>query len=236
MNPFDLNIIHFFNGLCHRSQLADAVVVFLSEAHLLKGGVFMTLIWFAWFSRPGREEERQRFAISTLVACFLAMFTARVLAQTIPFRPRPLHNPELNLALAYTLDPNTADRLSAFPSDHAALFFALASSFFFLSKRWGVLTLVYSTLFIAFPRLYLGLHHPTDILAGAFVGVCATFAAHRTRLNRLPVDLLLNWRHVSPGSFFAFFFLFTYQIATMFEDTRKIIHFAYSALHGGAVT
>ena len=66
---------------------------------------------------------------------------------------------------------------SSFPSDHAILFMALAVAIFLASRRFGWLALTYTTLCIIGPRVYLGWHWPTDVLAGALLG--AAFAAER---------------------------------------------------------
>jgi undecaprenyl-diphosphatase len=60
------------------------------------------------------------------------------------------------------------------PSGHAISSFAFAAPLFFLSRdymmmRWRLYPIVLASL-IAFSRLYLGVHYPTDVLAGALLG------------------------------------------------------------------
>jgi undecaprenyl-diphosphatase len=65
----------------------------------------------------------------------------------------------------------------SFPSGHTSASFAAAVSIFYYNKKWfGISALVFATL-IAFSRLYLYVHFPTDILGGIVLGiVCATLA------------------------------------------------------------
>jgi hypothetical protein len=56
---------------------------------------------------------------------------------------------------------------SSFPSDHACLFFALATGLCLISPVIGGLALLHASLIVSLPRIYLGLHYPTDVLAGA---------------------------------------------------------------------
>ena len=63
---------------------------------------------------------------------------------------------------------------SAFPSDHAVMYSALAVGLCFVSLRLGLFATVYVVCAICFPRAYLGYHYPTDLLVGAVIGaLCA---------------------------------------------------------------
>ena len=58
----------------------------------------------------------------------------------------------------------------SFPSGHSASSFASAIVLFKrLPKRYGIPILILAIL-IAFSRLYMGVHYPTDILAGILIG------------------------------------------------------------------
>lgn len=64
----------------------------------------------------------------------------------------------------------------SFPSGHAAVSFAGAFAIFMHNKKWGVAAIALAAL-IGFSRLYLYVHFPTDVLAGAFVGaLCAVIS------------------------------------------------------------
>ena len=67
----------------------------------------------------------------------------------------------------------------SFPSGHTAISFCVACVLFRnLPKKWGSLFLILAVL-IAFSRLYLGMHYPSDVLAGALTGTFFSFVAEK---------------------------------------------------------
>ena len=59
----------------------------------------------------------------------------------------------------------------SFPSGHSATSFVAATVMMcFLPKRYGISALVLAAL-IAFSRLYVGIHYPTDVLFGTISGI-----------------------------------------------------------------
>lgn len=60
----------------------------------------------------------------------------------------------------------------SFPSGHTAAAFAGTSALYFSQSRGFIPALILSVL-IAFSRLYLYVHYPTDVLGGIFLGILA---------------------------------------------------------------
>ena len=66
----------------------------------------------------------------------------------------------------------------SFPSGHSQASFAAATALFCLNRKWGAAALVLAGL-IAFSRLYLYVHYPTDVLLGSLIGMLLGFCAYR---------------------------------------------------------
>lgn len=224
MNSFDSSIISFLNEFAHRSVLFDTGVYMLSENYLLKGGVIVALIWWSWFRPTNHRREGRQYLLWGLVACLLSVIVARSLAHTLPFRERPMRVAALNFQQPYGTSGEELINWSAFPSDHAAVFFALATSIFLAWRAAGIFALCHVLVVICLPRLYLGYHYPTDILGGAFIGIALAALARFPRVRNPMARFARPWLEVSPGSFYACLFILSLEISTLFESTREVIH------------
>ncbi|MCA9732627.1 MAG: phosphatase PAP2 family protein [Deferribacteres bacterium] len=231
MNFFDALIINFFNHFSRISWTADYTISFVSENQLIKGVILILIYWWAWFRADKNQTAIHRHIISTFLGCFIAMVLARGLALTLPFRLRPLHDATVHFLLPYGMRPGALEGWSSFPSDHAVLFYALSTGMFYISKKIGIFAVIYTTLLIGLPRIYLGLHYPTDIFGGAVVGVYIVFLCNsRAFIDKISTPIL-GWSRTNPEIFYPLFFLITYQIADMFVSSREFFGFFKSILH-----
>ena len=118
-------------------------------------------LWF--IARPYGELKWKLASASALAAAAVAMLANQVIAHVWDrSRPYTTHGASDHLLSAPSVDPS-------FPSDHAAAAFAIAFAVLAYSRRGGIAFLLASTL-IGLSRIALGMHYPSDVLAGALVG------------------------------------------------------------------
>ena len=230
MNSFDIEIIGTINQLSHHSWIVDHAVKLISRNNLIKGGVLLAIFWWGWFRVNKNQLVVQVHLISTLFSCFIAIILARALALLLPFRLRPLHEESLGFILPFNMNPGVLEGWSSFPSDHAVLFYTLSAGMFYISKKVGIFSLVYTTLIIALPRIYLGLHYPTDIIGGAIIGIVISLLCQSNNILKNISQSVLVYSSTKPEIFYSLFFIITYQIADMFNNSRVIISFLSSII------
>ncbi|MCX6209101.1 MAG: phosphatase PAP2 family protein [Bacteroidetes bacterium] len=74
------------------------------------------------------------------------------------------------------INPYTIEKDASFPSGHTSTAFALATSMSIQYKKWYVVVPAYAWAGgVGYSRMYLGEHYPTDVLAGAAIGIGSAY-------------------------------------------------------------
>lgn len=102
--------------------------------------------------------------ILLLTGLLIGLLLGNVALKNIIARDRPCWIREMtDLLIAVPKD-------YSFPSGHTLSSFIAATVLFHCDKRWGIPAYILAAL-IAFSRLYLFVHFPTDVLAGMILGI-----------------------------------------------------------------
>lgn len=197
---------------------------------LLKGGVITALFWWAWFRDCETEESDRTFVLSGVVMSIVALVVARTLAFLLPLRERPRYNPALHFVLPTGTTSLDMIHWNSFPSDHAVLFFSLATCLFFISRKVGILAYCHAFFIVCLPRLYLGIHFPTDILGGALLGVGIASLSLIKGVREFNARLPLRWLANAPGFVYPCFYLGTLLVATEFDPVRTVVVAIWKAI------
>jgi undecaprenyl-diphosphatase len=221
----DRPIVAYVNQFVRQSTTFDYGVILVSFNQLLKSGWLMMVLWWMWYRQAdlATKTRRQQQVMGVFVGCFLAMATTRALALLLPMRLRPLHEPSLGFTLPHGMSPMELDGWSSLPSDHAAMFFALAAGIIYFHRSLGGLALLHVLIVICFPRLYMGLHYPTDLALGGLVGIITAAIGQFATVGRPWSSWVLNLAYRWPAYFYPAFFLVSYQMADMFISVRYLL-------------
>ena len=178
----DLSLLRPLNRLfAHHDGLEDILVAYANASEVL----FLGLLIAAFVVVGGAHKAATRRAVVAAgLSAGLGLALAAVIARLVD-RPRPFvaHPGTVQLFAHHAADPG-------FPSDHATAAFAIAVALLLRSRRWGLLALAAATV-LAVTRVAMGIHYPTDVLAGAALGAAAAIVLHQARV-RAPLHRLAD--------------------------------------------
>ena len=165
MQVFEFAILNGIQESC-RCAFLDAVLPFLSS--LSNHGE----IWIALALVLLLIPKTRRAGAVLAQALLLEFICCNVILKPLIARPRPC---DLNDAVRLLI-PRPGD--DSFPSGHSGISFAAVGALFAAKSRLWVPAFVLA-LIIAFSRLYLYVHWPSDVLAGAALGILMGFLAEK---------------------------------------------------------
>jgi undecaprenyl-diphosphatase len=163
----DTSLVHALNGFFFRHDgVEDPVVAYVNAAELLFAGMLVAAFVFVG---GHRRRDTRRAAAAAGLSAGVALAIAHVLA-TVVDRPRPfVADPgSVHLFVRHAADPG-------FPSDHATAAFAIATALMLRNRVWGAVVLVFAAI-LSVGRVAMGIHYPSDVLAGAALGSLAALA------------------------------------------------------------
>jgi len=165
LSALDKRLFLFFNGL--HSPALDSIMVLLSKTMVWAPLYVVLLIVIV-------RAFRLRSWTVLLTIAIIILATDQVTSSFMkPFfaRLRPSHEPSLE-GLIHLVDGYRGG-MFGFASSHAANTIGIATFLTLLFRNyfpWMALLFFWSGL-VSYTRIYLGVHYPGDILAGAMVGV-----------------------------------------------------------------
>jgi membrane-associated phospholipid phosphatase len=168
---------------------------FMAQFALWGGPVVLALLAIGAWLWSRRENSLEGIVTATLagVSAVIALGINHFLSQAIA-RTRPCHVfHHITRILGCASD-------YSFPSDHAVIAGALAMGLLIYSRRLGAVAWLVA-LFLAFARVYAGVHYPGDVIVGLVLGSVIAVAiwvllrrpamALALRLTRTPLRPLL---------------------------------------------
>lgn len=147
----------------------DEIVLFLASFLIWLMFAGLVVLWFI----DGKIKKEQ--VVHALLASFVAFTISEILKQLF-HTPRPYR---IDGLVVMTL---TTPGGSAFPSEHAAVAFALAFTVWFHDRRVGILFIILAGL-VAWARVAANVHYPIDVIGGAIIGTVVVFATERLHLK-----------------------------------------------------
>jgi undecaprenyl-diphosphatase len=165
----DYNIFFAINDLAGRWTWLDTIGIFFGGDYFLF--VFFGIILALWFKLEFRN--RVYLAVGSVLVSRLIIteILKRVVSRSRPYEILNCHQ------LIVDNDPGVS-----FPSGHATIYFALAFAFYGTKYFWPFFVLAAIG---SIGRVFVGVHFPMDVLAGAIVGSLISLIGLRLFKNRI---------------------------------------------------
>jgi undecaprenyl-diphosphatase len=184
---FEWSVLHTLNNFLYRHDgVEDPLLAFINASEAL---FVVTLAIVFLFANGARLRAWRRAALAAFLSAGVALAIAKVISELVD-RARPfVVDPQgVHLFSGHAPDPG-------FPSDHATGAFAVAMAIYLRNRLWGGIALV-AALVLAVGRVAIGVHFPSDVLAGAVLGCLVALALFapplRSRIDRF-ADLIGGW-------------------------------------------
>jgi undecaprenyl-diphosphatase len=167
----DCWLFHFIN-VTLVNGLFDVVMPTLTDLNKTWiGRVAAGLIWLALLWKGGRKGRIAAIFLIPLI--FMSDQLSSSVIKKLIARPRPCHIVDGHVVVQNIRLLVDCGGGFSFPSSHAANNFAAAAyfSYFYRTLTWIFVLFAGA---VAFSRVYVGVHYPSDVLGGALIGVvCA---------------------------------------------------------------
>ena len=164
----DQQLFLYMYGFTHHSVVLDNVALFWGS---YSPHVWAILLIIAFYIPHRRQVMNRTMLLVGLVAGFAARYIGKSAILLFYAHPRPF----IALDIQPLITTPFSENYQSFPSGHALFFFAFATVLYYFHKRSGVVAFGASVL-MGISRIYLGVHWPSDIVAGAALGILSGMA------------------------------------------------------------
>ena len=161
---FEVRFLFFLQDYV-RTPLLTYIFEFLTA--LENAGMLSILICLVMLA----VKKTRRIGITASISLILSTLAVNVIIKPLAARTRPFDEFK---SLSILVSP-PADY--SFPSGHSAAAFSVAFVIFLcMPKKYGIPAVITASL-IAFSRLYIGVHYPSDVVIGTLIGCAAALLA-----------------------------------------------------------
>jgi undecaprenyl-diphosphatase len=179
----DWSVLHALNNFMYQHDGVEDPLLFYVNASEALFVATLAIVFLA--ARGAAHAAWRRASVAAVLSAGLGLAVGKVISELVD-RARPfVADPHgVHLFSGHAADPG-------FPSDHATAAFAIAVAILLRKRGWGIVALVLATV-LSVGRVALGVHYPSDVIAGAALGSAAALALWAPPL-RTRIDRLADW-------------------------------------------
>ena len=230
-HSWDVALVLFFNKFCGKSQFWDTLALLFLSVDALRTAILVALTVGIWqYGKSKLDINAQRRVLYILFSIILTLGVIEILNALIDSQ-RPI------VALGNLIyNPiTTSDTQSlwregwvrnpkhgSFPSDTVALLATMTCGLFLWNRLLGIGAFLFILITGVFPRLYFGLHYPSDMALGVVIAISSSFVIEKISLFKSFSEKILKIENRFPYLFGVLSFYLAYIIAEKFILLRKL--------------
>ncbi len=175
LEKFNVEGFRWINNLAGHNVWLDRFMIFAAD----KMGYLLILFVLVIF---WKKDYFKKAVFVSWGSAIVARFVFVAVVRYFFYSPRPfLVLEKVNQLMNHELE-------SSFPSGHASFYFALAMGVYFYDKKAGYVYLILAGL-VGLARIFVSVHWPLDILAGAGLGIATAFLVNYLK-QKVPLRAL----------------------------------------------
>lgn len=187
--------------------------------HTLFGGSwFGAALFVAWAYAERTRQEMVRRRVLTIMLGSVVAVILTVVAGALVTWPPPIRDPGLVRLFPTSMQSNL--NTNCFPSQSTAAYAAVAAGIYSLHKATGWALWILVVLFIALPRMLVGGHYFTDVVAGAILALSGYGAARYLFETKFTskVDFFVEQKPLAKLALQILMFVWIVQVTVEFRE------------------
>lgn len=170
----DKAIFLWINGRAGQVALLDRAISWLASDYLIPVSLSLALVALWFIGRDAQTRQRYQLGLFAALTSMALSSLCVFIINAYYSRPRPyLALPDVTLLFYRPTDPS-------FPANSAAAVFGISAVIWSVNRPIGTAMFAASALY-GFARVFAGVHYPTDIIAGALIGVVVALLVLKLR-------------------------------------------------------
>ncbi len=167
----------FINEIVSSYPLIDVLMIFFAEYLQY---AFVLLLFMLWW----RNKKNDRVIVFQALFAFSLSYSMNRLIELFIYRERPFISHEIVQLVEHAAN-------SSFPSDHASSAISIAVTLLLVTLRYRYIWFM-AAILITCSRVWVGVHYPFDVVAGALIGTLIALLTHFLLIKMRPIAELLR--------------------------------------------
>ncbi len=219
----DLNLLLYFNSLVSEHGIFFHFLSEFGNSSLLRG--LPTFLALSLVVQTNKSPEKSAQILLGFAGAFFAVALSVWCQRNLNVHFRPVFDDTLSVRDLLHWRENKHFWIKqpySFPSDTATSYFALCMIIFLQNKRLGLLCFLWNMVAIGLYRISMGVHYPSDILAGLALGSACVYGFSQFDFAKIWLTRLMDKYHNIHTALNCICFIFCLEAYDLFKGSVSL--------------